>query len=846
MKHLICYFVIIGPAVLAAVNAQTQSPPAIDLSIISSTRGKLSGDMKIAAEFTDKPVRLDGKLDDEAWKSAKFFEFSGAHNDRATRTRFAVIRNQYGVFFAVECFEPDMDHLDSNCDVRDGLFEWFRKDDWIEILIDPSNSGYDYYWFLVNPSGMQTDLCAQAGPDRSWNGRWKAASGRTKKSWIAEIFIPFKTFNRGPTGNKWRFQIARLRVNSGKKYRPEKTLQSRTVWKGKYRKPSTWPVLTGMKLDPRLFAFEISPLSIKPIGNTAGARIFAKITNHTANKITLRPVFEIMMPGMARGLVPHGTGPLRKITLGAITLKPTQTREISAPIHILPQQVAIASLGLYDNKGNLLACSRDRGIRLKCVLSGPGPRLSLYTTQKKAELKFKLAKWTKTSFLKIRFAKKETIVSASKPVVTTSININHLPPGKYAITVTLYSGKKIPGTRKFELHKEDAARSSVVCTDRWAQCIIVDGKPFIPFGTSPMIIHGLKYVKSMTRQMAENGFNTMYLWGGFLAKDKKGKKLAKLDLDTIGTCFDYAADNDLKVILSLGAIMQNEPSSPFYRFKMTDTQRLNLLTELVRFLSSKKQLLGYEIADEPEFFISPEWLERVYKRIKETDPYHLVTINNCRGTRSSLTYQHASDTLGIDYYPAGKWPVSTVGPLTSELVQFAQYKPVKMWIQGYKIFNPRAPSPDELKMMTWSVFARGSSAIFYFIGKPAANLWNAQGQCAREITSLTQAVSSYHRKTLKVEPEGARVYVSYRGRSKASWVIAVNEGSNPVDIKIQLPDNIENRHANVLFENRRVKITKNGQITDHFASYQRHVYKIDNVPPFAQHGETQHAFASCP
>ncbi len=828
MQSVFRYFVVLLPIVLIGEVIAKETHPIVDPSIIGSDSRKSASDMNIAVGVTDKPIKIDGVFDEIAWKNAKFFEFYGANKDRATRTRFAIIRNKYGVFFAVECFEPDVDRLDSNCNVRDGLFEWFKRDDWIELLIDPSDSPYDYYWFILNPSGLQTDLCAQAGLDRSWNGRWQAANGRTKSSWTAEIFIPFKTFNRGIVADKWRFQIARLRVNDGKKHRPENKPYSRIVWEGKYRKPATWPTLTGMKLDPKLFAFKISQISIEPSGSMGQAVITSSITNNTSKQVKLRAAFEIMMPMLARGLVPPGTGPIKAIDLKNITLNPNQTHLISAPIHISPQQIVIASLGLYDNHNNLVACSRDRGIRLKCIIDGPGPRLSLYTTQKKANLKFHLKKWSKNSILKISLGENEYNVKATSYVVITSVDIANLAVGWHKIKVTLSEKRKVLGKREFELHKESPpVNGSIACTDRWSQCIVVNAKPFIPVGTSPLITHGLKYVKKMTKWMADNSFNAMHLWGGFLNKEKEKAKIAELDLDTVKACFDYAAKNNLMVIVSLGAIVQNEPSSPFYKFKISDNQRLRLIERLVRFLSSHKQLLGYEIADEPGFFVSPEWLERIYKRIKRIDPYHLVTINNCRGARSSLTYFNASDTVGIDYYPAGNWPVSTVGPLTSELVRFAQYKPVKMWIQGYKIFNPRAPSPAELKMMTWSMFARGSAALFYFIGKVPKKLWDAQGECAREITSLTQAVSSYQRKTLTVEPKDAKVYVSYRSNYESSWIIAVNENNKPADVEIHLPAKFKYGKAKVLFENRTIDI-KDNRIKDYFVSFQRHIYKIDS------------------
>jgi len=323
------------------------------------------------------------------------------------------------------------------------------------------------------------------------------------------------------------------------------------------------------------------------------------------------------------------------------------------------------------------------------------------------------------------------------------------------------------------------------------------------------------------KQMAENGFNSMHLWGGCLKRDKNKKQLPELDLDKLRACFDGAKAADLKVIISLGGLIQNNPESPFKKFDLTDDQFVAMIEQVVRFTRTRPELLSYEIVDEPEFFVAPEWTERVYKAIKALDPYHPSAINTCRGARSALTYASSADILGVDYYPGGYWPASTVGPLTSEVVHLTNYKPVKMWIQGYKIFKPRAPTPEELKMMTWSMLARGSSMLFYFIGRPKKELWDAQGLCAREIRALTPAVAAGRRETLKVSADG--VYGSLRRAKGGWWVIAVNETGKPTDAIIDLSNKAFNGTVTVLFEGRQQKVA-GGLIKDNFKAFERHVY----------------------
>jgi len=782
-----------------------------------------------------KAPQIDGKLDDVCWKKTRFISFPRKKDNKKIpqkdyinyQTEFAVVRDDWGIYIAIRCYEPNLSSLVETCEVRDGLWEYFRRDDKVEILLDPSRTLHDYYWFQVNPKGIKTDICAQADPDRSWNGVWQVATGREKKAWTVEIFIPFVCFNRGYIGDEWGIHIARFIAHRNK----------RISWGGEYRKPWTWPVLKGLKRKQSIFNYEVSSLSLTPLPKPGWGKLSAKITNHTGSKVHLYPIFQIMRPCSSRGIFPQATGPREEIIFNPVILRDNASVNLSGKIKIDPEEIVLGQLILKDEKGHFVFCSRDRGFYLQHLIDGPGPEFNYYTNEIKARLRFNLRRIGKKMQLNLILLSngKEVLkhtLNADKSEIIYSIPIADIPIGRHKILARLVEDGKVIAERTYPIVRLTPKKiGSEVKIRRWSRSIVIDGKPFVPIGTSPLVPHhGIKYGENMMRMMADNHFNAMHLWGGFVKRDKNNKMLAefKWDWDKLSRCFDGARNAHLKVIVSIGTLVLNNPKCPFTKYSFTDDERIAMISKLVMALRDREELLGYEIVDEPGFFIAPEWTERVYQTIKKLDPYHLVTINNCRGSRSVLPFLEATDTVGIDYYPIGKWPASTVAPLTDELVQFARWKPVKWWIQGYKIYNPKAPSSSELKAMTYMVVAHGASSVFYFIGKSSENLWRTEGECAEELQVLTDAVTADLQQKLITKPHDTPVYASYRKNKGKRWIIAINESAVPVNVEIILPRDITNKtsiNIHRLFEEGKVNY-QDGKIKDHFDPWERHVYEI--------------------
>ncbi len=146
-------------------------------------------DRETVCPRVNTPPRIDGKLDDAAWrKSPGIKEFllpdGSARAGYPTRVRLAYdTRNLYMSF---HCSEPEPGGLVTEAGERDGP-AW--EDDSIEIFLDTGLDRKTYYQYAINADGTVYD---GIGFDASWDGPCTAAVGREDRAWTMEVAVPWK------------------------------------------------------------------------------------------------------------------------------------------------------------------------------------------------------------------------------------------------------------------------------------------------------------------------------------------------------------------------------------------------------------------------------------------------------------------------------------------------------------------------------------------------------------------------------------------------------------------------------------------------------------------------------
>ncbi len=177
---------------------------------------------ELPAKRTTKPVKIDGLLNDEAWKDAatmsNLIEFrpkTGVVEAYETRTETWLMYNDEGIFFGGHCYERTKDSISSELAGRDG----FGANDYIGIIFDTYYDKLNGFEYFVTPLNEQWDSKMSpsqgdnnGGEDFSWNAVWKSGAVIHNNGWSFEMFIPYSAIRFGKKEvQNWGLNITRRR-----------------------------------------------------------------------------------------------------------------------------------------------------------------------------------------------------------------------------------------------------------------------------------------------------------------------------------------------------------------------------------------------------------------------------------------------------------------------------------------------------------------------------------------------------------------------------------------------------------------------------------------------------------
>jgi hypothetical protein len=185
-----------------------------------------NGRKQLNAIKTSLPVKIDGTLDEEAWKAAEpasgFSQYE-PHNDRPAsyETFVRVLYDDHYLYIGARMLDPEPDKILTEMSLRDGDENLNADKFWIDI--NPFNDGIYGYSFRVSASGVQTDVNISHGTGRrgdlSWDAVWVSATSITDEGWEVEMKIPYSALRFSTADiqqwgiNFWR-EVRRTRESS--------------------------------------------------------------------------------------------------------------------------------------------------------------------------------------------------------------------------------------------------------------------------------------------------------------------------------------------------------------------------------------------------------------------------------------------------------------------------------------------------------------------------------------------------------------------------------------------------------------------------------------------------------
>ncbi|HMT97394.1 MAG TPA: hypothetical protein PKC62_11955, partial [Ferruginibacter sp.] len=115
---------------------------------------------ELAAIKTAKHIKIDGLLNDEAWKDAAMIQdFTEFRRNPGSKERFAnrtigyLMYSDVGIYFGAYCYEGSKDSIATELAGRDG----FGTNDYLGITFDTYHDHLNGFEYFVTPLGEQWD-----------------------------------------------------------------------------------------------------------------------------------------------------------------------------------------------------------------------------------------------------------------------------------------------------------------------------------------------------------------------------------------------------------------------------------------------------------------------------------------------------------------------------------------------------------------------------------------------------------------------------------------------------------------------------------------------------------------
>jgi len=168
---------------------------------------------KLQALRIEKPIKIDGKLDEEAWliaeKAVDFIQRSPKPGRKPSQvTEVSILYNNAYIYIGARLFDNKPKGIMTELNGRDqgGNADRFT------IYFDTYKDGLNAFEFAVSATGVQLDSRISPGNyDRNWDGGWYSEVIINDEGWFVEIEIPLSVL-RFPSVEKqeWGLNFRRL------------------------------------------------------------------------------------------------------------------------------------------------------------------------------------------------------------------------------------------------------------------------------------------------------------------------------------------------------------------------------------------------------------------------------------------------------------------------------------------------------------------------------------------------------------------------------------------------------------------------------------------------------------
>jgi hypothetical protein len=179
---------------------------------------------QLAAQRTNANFKIDGSLDEAAWKTVTpatdFIEWrpnAGKHEEAANRTEVYILYDNTSIYVGGYCHERTKDSISKELVGRDMV----GVNDFVGVIFDTYHDKINAFGFYVTALGEQFDAkySNTAGEDDSWNAVWNSETKIHEDGWSFEMRIPYSALRFSSGANQtWGLNFIRRRSKTGQQY----------------------------------------------------------------------------------------------------------------------------------------------------------------------------------------------------------------------------------------------------------------------------------------------------------------------------------------------------------------------------------------------------------------------------------------------------------------------------------------------------------------------------------------------------------------------------------------------------------------------------------------------------
>jgi hypothetical protein len=190
-------------------------------STFCQTPGVNRDKRKIHITQTDKPVTIDGILDEEPWMTAertgKFQRVTPTDTGFAkAQTEVVLTYDKSNLYVGIICWDPTPGKRPVESLRRDYTF---MKNDNFMLFLNTYNDHTNGFAFGISAAGAQTEGLQYDATkvDYSWETKWKSVVKSYDDRWVSEFSIPFRSIRYFGGVSEWGINFGRQDLKNNEK-----------------------------------------------------------------------------------------------------------------------------------------------------------------------------------------------------------------------------------------------------------------------------------------------------------------------------------------------------------------------------------------------------------------------------------------------------------------------------------------------------------------------------------------------------------------------------------------------------------------------------------------------------